>query len=213
MTAVQTLSATILTLGDVHELLGLRRGASLEFEDKLDLDPLSDTETQELTNLRELYFSYQADRTLNEGQVKFLFLSPLLNLAGFLSGDIKITLEENITDINIEIEEDGVSIKGRMDLLAVKRNQNVSFWILVVETKSGFGATRLATAQLLTYAYKGIADQDYVWGLATNGEDYQFYVIKQGSPPVYQQLPPLKLTHPKSSHTLLQVLKAIRTSI
>ncbi len=213
MTAVQTQPATILTLGDVHELLGLRRGSSLEFEDTLELEPLSDTEIQDLTHLQELYFSYQDDRTLNEGQVKFLFISPLLKLAGFFSGDIKINLEENIADITIEVDDEEVAIKGRMDLLAVKRNQNMSFWILVVETKSGFGATRLATAQLLTYAYKGIEDQDYVWGLATNGEDYQFYMIKQGDPPVYQQLPPLKLTHPKSSHTLLQVLKAIRISI
>ncbi len=213
MTTIQTLPANNLTMADVHQLLGLCRGDSLEFEDTLDLEALSGTEIQELTSLQELYFSYQADRTLNEGQVKFLFISPLLKLAGFLSGDIKITLEENIADINIEVDDEGVAIKGRMDLLAVRRNQDTSFWILVVETKSGFGATRLATAQLLAYAYKGIEDQDYVWGLATNGEDYQFYLIKQSSPPIYQQLPPLKLTHPKSSQTLLQVLKSIRSAI
>ncbi|NJL99224.1 MAG: restriction endonuclease subunit R [Synechococcaceae cyanobacterium SM2_3_2] len=213
MTTVQTLPANILTPGDVHELLGLSRGASLEFEEILDLDPLSDFETQELTNLQELYFSYLTDRTLNEGQVKFLFISPLLKLAGFLSGDIKITLEENIATINIEVEDEGLTIKGRMDLLAIKRSQNTSFWILVVETKVGSGATRLATPQLLTYAYKAIGSQDHVWALASNGEDFQFFSVQQGHPPTYHYLPKLWLLDRKSSQILLQVLKAIRAAI
>jgi len=169
MTAVQTRPANTLTLREVHELLGLCRGDSLEFEEKLDLPPLTEREIEELTQLQELYFSYLADDTLNEGQVKFLFVSPLLKLAGFLSSDIKINLEENIADIIVEEEEGQVAIKGRVDLLAIRRGARESFWILVIETKGGTVATSLAIAQLLTYAYKGIKNQEFVWGLATNG--------------------------------------------
>ncbi|MEN9223432.1 MAG: hypothetical protein Q6M04_13445 [Thermostichus sp. BF3_bins_97] len=213
MTAVQTRPANTLTLREVHELLGLRRGDSLEFEEKLDLPSLTEQEIAELTQLRELYFSYLAEGTLNEGQVKFLFVSPLLKLAGFLSVDIKIYLEENIAEINIEEEENQITIRGRMDLLAVKRGNRKPFWILVIEAKGGTGSTNLGIAQLLTYAYKGLETQKSVWGLATNGDDYQFFLINQGSPPDYQQMPPLKLTYPKSSGTLLQVLKAIRATL
>ncbi|MFS8781050.1 restriction endonuclease subunit R [Synechococcus sp. R55.6] len=213
MTAVQTRPANTLTLREVHELLGLCRGDSLEFEEKLDLPPLTEREIEELTQLQELYFSYLADDTLNEGQVKFLFVSPLLKLAGFLSSDIKINLEENIADIIVEEEEGQVAIKGRVDLLAIRRGARESFWILVIETKGGTVATSLAIAQLLTYAYKGIKNQEFVWGLATNGEDYQFILLQQGSPITYHYLPKLGLLDSKSIHRLLQVLKSIRLTL
>ncbi|MEN9232400.1 MAG: hypothetical protein Q6L68_15995 [Thermostichus sp. DG02_5_bins_236] len=213
MTAVQNRPANTLTLREVHELLDLRRGDSLEFEEKLDLPPLTEQEIEELTQLQELYFSYLADDTLNEGQVKFLFVSPLLKLAGFLSSDIKINLEENIADIHVEAEESQVAIKGRMDLLAIRRGTRAPFWILVVETKGGTGATSLGMAQLLTYAYKGIENQESVWGLATNGEDYQFVFLQRGSPNTYHYLPKLGLLDRRAIHRLLQVLKSIRATL
>ncbi|MEN9226593.1 MAG: hypothetical protein Q6L60_13800 [Thermostichus sp. HHBFW_bins_43] len=213
MTAVQTRPANTLTLREVHELLGLRRGDSLEFEEKLDLPSLTEQEIAELTQLQDLYFSYLAEGTLNEGQVKFLFVSPLLKLAGFFSEEIYIDLEENIEEINIRQDDENLLITGRMDLLVLQREQKKSFWILVIETKAGIGSTRLATAQLLTYAYRGIESQDHVWGLATNGEDYQFFFLQRGSPPTYHYLPKLWLLDRKSIHRLLQVLKSIRATL
>ncbi len=47
MTAVQTRPANTLTLREVHDLLGLCRGDSLEFEEKLDLSPLTEREIED----------------------------------------------------------------------------------------------------------------------------------------------------------------------
>jgi hypothetical protein len=64
--------------------------------------------------------------------------------------------------------------------------------------------------QLLTYAYTSLEQQMSVWGLTTNGMDYQFVYLQQGNPPIYELLPKLDITRPESSSELLQVLKAIR---
>ncbi|MGH2414524.1 MAG: hypothetical protein ACRDEA_12735 [Microcystaceae cyanobacterium] len=134
-----------------------------------------------------------------------------MKLAGFYHPSIKITLEENIADISVE-DEDTI-IKGRMDILAVNKTQGrtvlTPFWILVIESKnSSFNATE-GLPQLLTYGYTSLEQQTSVWGLTTNGMDYQFVYIQQGNPPTYQVLPKLDITRPESSSELLQVLKAI----
>jgi hypothetical protein len=64
-------------------------------------------------------------------------------------------------------------------------------------------------SQLLTYAYSGLQTQQSVWGLTTNGINYQFVQIQAGQPPQYFLLPELSLLHRDSAMLLMQVLKAI----
>jgi hypothetical protein len=61
---------------------------------------------------------------------------------------------------------------------------------------------------MLAYAYKSLEYQDSVWGLATNGLNYQFAYMQSGNPPIYQLMPLLNLFEFESSIRLLQVLKA-----
>lgn len=134
-----------------------------------------------------------------------------MKLAGFYQPSIKITLEENIADISVEDED--TNIKGRMDILAVNKTQGKKvttlFWILVIESKnSSFNALE-GLPQLLTYVYKSLENQTSVWGVTTNGMDYQFVYIQQANPPIYQLLPKLDITRSESSIELLQVFKSI----
>lgn len=145
---------------------------------------------------------------ISEGGVKFLFLAPLMWLAGFYEQNIKITLEENIAEISIEDED--TSIKGRMDILAVNRSDRTTnlLWILVVETKNSTVEALEGLPQLLTYAYSSLEHQESVWGLTTNGLGYRFVYLQQGTP-TYQLLPELNLIDTDRALHLLQVLKAI----
>ncbi|OKH35209.1 hypothetical protein NIES2101_37870 [Calothrix sp. HK-06] len=100
------------------------------------------------------------------------------------------------------------------DILAVNREieeeiEITPFWILVIETKNSSVNASEGLPQLLTYAYDAIKEQSSVWGLCTNGMDYQFVYIQQANPPLYQLLPKLNITRPDASVELLQVLKAI----
>ena len=100
-----------------------------------------------------------------------------------------------------------------MDLLAIDKNTitttDVPFWILVIETKNSEVSALTGLPQLLTYAYKCLDNQESVWGLTTNGMDYQFVHLEPGNPTIYQQFPSLNLIYPESSIQILQILKAI----
>ena len=113
-----------------------------------------------------------------------------------------------VAEVPIELPES--KIMGRMDLLAIHRGENTpDFWVPVVESKESGADAMQGLSQLLTYAYTGLQQQRSVWGLTTNGINYQFVQIQAGEPPQYFLLPELSLLHRTSAISLLQVLKGI----
>ena len=133
-----------------------------------------------------------------------------MRLAGFYRFPIKIALEENIADIVIEDED--TKFTGRLDILAVNKEKlnaaKVSFWVLIIEAKNSEIAVSAGLPQLLTYAYECLEHQKSVWGLTTNGREYQFVYIQQGNPPTYQLMPLLNLMESERAVELLQVFKS-----
>ncbi|CAN1210298.1 Restriction endonuclease subunit R [Tumidithrix helvetica PCC 7403] len=205
------LQAKNLTLGDVQRLFGFKREAiAPSFASLLCLEPLTEFERQELAQIQEDFDNYLAEGKVSEGQVKFLVIAPLMKLAGFYKSPLAISLEEDIAEI--EITDLDTTIKGRMDILAVKKalsKAEAAFWVLVIEAKNSEIAALTGLPQLLTYAYKSLENQPTVWGLTTNGVTYQFVYLSQGNSPIYQLLPDLSLINSERSLQLLQVLKAI----
>lgn len=204
------LEASSLSLNDVYRLLKLQEELSGSFRDYLTLAPLTGSEHQDLLRFRNDFRRYLADGKIFEGLVKFLALAPLMQLAGFYDVPIRLTMEDSIL---IAIEDEDIKITGRMDILAVNTgltNTGASFWILVIETKNSAIDVGEGLAQLLSYAFKSLAQQSSVWGLVTNGQRYQFVHLKQGTSPTYQLMPLLNLNESEDTIELLQVLKAIR---
>ena len=206
-----TLDSRNLSLKDVYRILKLERRLNNSFTSLLTLETMTEVEQQKLQEIRNNFDDYYSEAKISEGQVKFLFLAPLMWLSGFYHPPIKITLEENIADISIE-DEDTI-IKGRMDILAVNKTEakinKPSFWLLVLEAKNSSVEALEGLPQLLTYAYKSLEHQESVWGVTTNGLSYWFVYLQQGNPPIYQLLPELNLIDSERSIQLLQVLKAI----
>lgn len=207
-----SLDASNLSLKDVQRLLKYEEQLNDSITSLLHLEPITEFEQQEVLEIRNIFREYYSEGKISEGQIKFLLLAPLMKLAGYYHPSIKITLEENIAGIFVE-DEDTI-VKGRMDMLVVNKTQGrtvtTPFWILVIESKNSSVNASEGLPQLLTYAYKSLEQQTSVWGLTTNGMDYQFVYIQQGNRPIYQLLPKLDITRPESSIQLLQVLKAIR---
>jgi hypothetical protein len=205
------LDASNLTMEDVYRLLKFEEHLNDSITSLLSLEPLTELEHQEVLKIREVFRSYHNAGKVSEGQVRLLPIAQLLWFSGFYQPHIKITLEEGIAQIDIK-DEDTI-IKGRMDILAVSRLQNrrsiTPFWILLIETKNSTIDALEGLPQLLTYAYKNIEEQAAVWGVTTNGMNYQFVYIQQGEHPTYQLLPELSLIRPEQTIQLLQVLKAI----
>lgn len=203
-----------LSLGDVQRLLGIQEQLGGSFPSLLSLEPLTEFEQQELTQIRKDFDNYLTGGQVSEGLVKFLVVAPLMRLAGFYRSPITVILEEDIE--SIEVDDEDVLIKGRFDILTAKKNSSQiesSFWILVIEAKNSAIAALTGLPQLLTYAYKSLEHQPGVWGLTTNGVTYQFVYLTQDNRPIYQLLPDLSLINTERSLQLLQVLKAICHSI
>ncbi|BAZ22659.1 hypothetical protein NIES4073_35460 [Kalymmatonema gypsitolerans NIES-4073] len=205
------LQAKNLTLADVHRLFDFQRQYNRSFSPILSLEPLTESEQQELIQIRNDFDSYLIEGKVSEGLVKALTIFPLLRLAGFYRFPIKISLEEEIA--NIDITDEDTKITGQMDILAVTKAQQTTakayFWVLVIESKNSSITVSEGLPQLLTYAYDNLKHQKSVWGLVSNGQDYQFVYILQGNYPTYHLMPKLYLIEPESAIELLQVLKAI----
>jgi hypothetical protein len=206
-----TLNASNLTLDDVHRLFGFQEQYNGSFTPLLSLEPITELEQQELVRIWHDFKPYLTAGKMSEGVVKAMTTFPLMRAAGFYSPPIRLSIEEGIAAINIVNEN--TRITGRFDILAVNTEQltaaNSFFWVLVIETKEGLANIWAGLPQLLAYAYKSLEYQDAVWGLATNGLNYQFVYIQPGNPPIYQLMPLLNLYEFESSIRLLQVLKAI----
>ncbi len=204
-----TVEESNLSLNDVHRLLKLQEHLNGSFTDFLSLEPLTEFEQQDLLRISSDFERYLAAGKISEGLVKFLVIAPLMRLAGFYDIPIKLTMEDVVA---ISIEDEGKEIKGRMDILAVNSAEATTappFWILVIETKNSAVDVGEGLPQLLTYAFKSLGQQSFVWGLVTNGQRYQFVYIQQTNPPIYQLMPLLNLNESPDVIQLLQVLKTI----
>ena len=205
------LNARKISLAEVHRLLNLEeRFNNLSFNSFFSLEPLTDFEKQELWQICQDFQRYLTAGKVNEGQVKFLALAPLMRLSGFYKAPLEIKLEQDIEDI--AIEDEGTVITGQFDILAVNNAETETspgFWVLVIEAKNSSIEVRAGLPQLLTYAYTSLKNQQSVLGLITNGLRYEFVSVQQGNPATYELLPDLILTNSKQAIQLLQVLKAI----
>lgn len=84
------------------------------------------------------------DPPLLENSVKMMVLASLLDLAGFYHKLFRIETE---TSTDVELEDEGRVIRGRIDALGLKNR----LWLWVIESKwSDFAVTR-AIPQALAY--------------------------------------------------------------
>jgi hypothetical protein len=207
-----TLKAREIKLEEVRELLGFELIRQGRFEDFLTLQPVSPGDSEGLDLISSELFDYLENGRISEGQMQLVAIAPLLRLAGYNRSPIEYRVEENIGSIYIEDRD--TYIRGRFDLVVVNRQIPVDgknlLWILVVESKNMGASEYVGIAQMLTYAYTSLAHQEAVWGLVTNGANYQFFYIRSGENPTYQRMMNLNLLDVEPAVKLLQVLKAIR---
>jgi hypothetical protein len=206
----QNLDASQLSLNHVRRLLKLERQPGGSFAEFLSVEPLTEFEQQQLLEISNDFCRYLEVGKVSEELVKFLSVAPLMRLTGFFKFPVVLTMEDSIP---IEVEDKDTLIKGRLDILAVNQPDaeiaTTQFWILVVEAKNSALDSWAGLPQLLTYAYKSLQQQPSVWGLTTNGRNYQFVHLTRGNPCNYQILPELSLTDRERLLLLGQVLKAI----
>ncbi len=206
------LNARNLSLEDVQRLLGFQEDYNDSFASLLSLERLTELEQQELLQIRNKFDRLLTTRQVDEGDVSFFVIAPLMHLSGFFrSHSILVNSEENIGEFITE--DEGIKLTAKFDIIFVNKfieiKDKTYFLLLVVESKNCSISPTVGLPQLLTYAYESLQNQKSVWGLVSNGQYYQFVYIQQGNPTIYYLMPLLNLMEPKRAVELLQVLKAI----
>jgi predicted type IV restriction endonuclease len=200
---VQTIAANTVTLRDLKQALGLQQSIDPEFfpewqQAKADL---GEAEQHLLDRVKANFMALMEDPPMLENSVKMVVLSPLLDLAGFYRQPFRIETE---TSIDLELEDDGIVIRGRIDVLVLKEQ----FWLLVIESKrSDFAVTR-AIPQALAYMLGNPNAIGPTFGLITNGNEFLFLKATRQPTAQYATSRLFALINPDNElYAVLQMLK------
>lgn len=128
-------------------------------------------------------------------------LSPLLDLAGFYDEPFLIGTEESI---EIALEDEDEIIRGRIDVLVIQEQ----LWLLVIESKRASFSLLEAIPQALAYMLANPHPAKPVFGLVTNGEDFQFIKLIKQDKPEYALSD--KLTLSRRENELYKVLSILK---
>ncbi|MGB3495375.1 MAG: type I restriction endonuclease [Elainellaceae cyanobacterium] len=202
---VQAIPANTITLRTLKQHLGLEQASDANFFSEWtdDIPKLNDLEQQTLDRVKANVLDFLDDPPVLENSVKLVVLSPLLDLAGFYRRPFRIKTE---TSIDIAMEDEGITIRGRIDILVV----NETLWLVVVESKrSDFAVTR-AVPQALAYMLGNPEVQQPTFGMITNGSDFLFLKSLRTPSPRYATSRLLSLINPQNElYDVLAILKRL----
>jgi predicted type IV restriction endonuclease len=165
----QTIPANQVTLRELKNSFGLQQVQDTSFLTEWSEvhSPLSALEEQFLDRVRVNFLELLEDPPMLENSVKMVVLAPLLDLAGFYHKPFRIETE---TGVDIETEDEGLVIRGRIDVLVLRDR----LWLLVIEAKrSDFAVTR-AIPQALSYMLGNGSMAQPTFAMIVNGNDFLF---------------------------------------
>ena len=209
---VQTIFAKDISLYELEEQFGLQPTDDPCFTEWLnDLTPVTELDKQALNRVRSNYLNLIKRRFMSEEAVKMVVLSPLLDLAGFYQPPLAIETE---TSIKISAEDEGVIVKGNIDVLVVQRQ----LWILVIESKATKFDVMTALSQALAYMLDdpkrellcSSASYRPTFGLLVNGREFVFVKLTQQDTPQYSLSKAFSILTPEQDlYDVLHLLKHI----
>ncbi|NJM69866.1 MAG: DUF2959 domain-containing protein [Scytonema sp. RU_4_4] len=175
---VQTIQAKDITLLELETNFGLQLVENEQFfrEWQDNLPEITDAEKQRLDRVKASYSNLLKYPPLLENTVKMVVLSPLLDLADFYLSPFHIKSEKSV---QISIEDEGVTVKGNIDVLVLFEQLAV----VVIESKQAAFSVEVGKPQLLSYLLAISHPEKPVYGLITNGGSFLFVkLIKQEMP-------------------------------
>lgn len=201
---VQIIQARDISLYELEEKFALQQATEADFfpEWTENLPTLTDAEKQALDRAKSNYLNLNKRRPMSEETVKMVVLSPLLDLAGFYQPPFDIQTE---TSIEISAEDEGVVVKGNIDVLVIKNR----LWVLVIESKSSKFDVIVALPQALTYMLNNLDDTQPTFGLILNGREFVFVKLIQQEQPRYARSDALSIERDSEFHQVLSVLKRL----
>ncbi|NES19113.1 MAG: type I restriction endonuclease subunit R [Symploca sp. SIO3E6] len=206
MVQTKPISKTITSLLDLRERFNLTPTTNEQFslEFRQDLPELTDFEIATLDQIRNRFLRHRERGSLAEGTINHLVISPLLSLAALYDEPFLITTEP---EVKLLLEDRDELLRGRIDTLIIQQQ----FWVLVVESKSTI-AFSVALPQALTYMMANPNPESPVYGLITNGDEFQFIKLLIQDNPQYDlsNIFSLLLPNRNQLYDIMRVLKQVR---
>lgn len=206
MVQTKPISKTITSLLDLRERFNLTPTTNEQFSSEFtqDLPELTDSEIATLDQIRNRFLRHRERGSLAEGTINHLVISPLLTLASLYDEPFFVTTEP---EVQLFLEDRDEILRGRIDTLIIQQQ----LWVLVVESKSTI-AFSVALPQALTYMMGNPNSERPVYGLITNGDEFQFIKLLTSDNPQYDlsNIFSLLLPHRNQLYDIMGVLKQIR---
>lgn len=202
---VQTIPATEVTLRELKQAFGLQQAQDLSFFSEWSEAhvALIEAEQQLLDRVKANFVELMEDPPMLENSVKMVVLALLPDLAGFYHKPFRIETE---TSVDVEMEEKGVVIRGRIDVLVLKNR----LWLLVIESKQSDFAVTQAIPQALAYMLGNPGITQPTFGMITNGNEFLFLKATHQPTAEYANSKLFSLVNPNNElYLVLQVLKRL----
>jgi hypothetical protein len=206
MVQTKPISKTITSLLNLRERFNLTPTSNAQFSPEFtqDLPEVTAGETATLDQIRNRFLRHRERGSLAEGTINHLVISPLLTLAGLYDEPFFVTTEP---EVELFLEDRDEILRGRIDTLIIQQQ----LWVLVVESKSTI-AFSVALPQALTYLIANPNPERPVYGLITNGDEFQFIKLLIQPNPEYDlsNIFSLLLPHRNQLYDIMRILKQIR---
>lgn len=202
---VQAIPAAEVTLRTLKQKFGLQPAQDPSFFSEwsgLSIG-LTDSDQLLLDRVKSNFLELMEDPPMLENSVKMVVLAPLLDLSGFYHKPFRIETE---TNVDVEMEDEGMIIRGRIDVLVLKAR----LWLLVIESKrSDFAVTR-AIPQALSYMLGNPETSQPTFGMITNGNEFLFLKVSCKPVAQYANSKLFSLVNPNNElYSVLQILKQL----
>lgn len=204
---VQTIPSTRVNLYQLEKEFQLEETQDDSFFDEWrgDFPSITAVEEERLHRVQAAVKNLEK-RSLLENTVKLVVLAPLLDLSGLFLPPFYVSTEDSVS---IEAVDDGVVVKGRIDILVLKDE----LWLLVIESKQAEFSSKVGIAQVLSYMLASPQQDAPVYGLVTNGTDFVFLKLAFGDVPVYGRSRQFVLGQDNDLANVLQILKHLAKTI
>lgn len=198
---VGVLQAKDVTLTQLRESFGLVP----ELDDRFfrewqDHAPELEAEARAALEEVKVDFLHLSRYDLLEPIVKMVVLSPILRLAGFYRDPFYVMAEKKVELLS---EDGDLLVRGMVDLIVF----HPKIWIVSVEAKRSYYSLEAAIPQALFYMLGQATEGQTVFGLVTNGREFQFLKL------IKDQVSRYALSHTLSLNRdgdLVQVVRSLR---
>jgi hypothetical protein len=201
MVVVQARNAT---LRELRESFNLQRVDDPQFflEWQTDLPDITVEERQHLDRVKSNFSNLLEYPPLLENTVKIVVLSRLLDLANFFLNPFHIKSEPSVR-VDSQ-DEEGITITGEIDVLVSLDR----LWIVVIEAKKVDFSLEIAKPQILSYMLANPSLKQPLYGLITNGVNFQFVKLMKTPSLQYGMSDVFNLFSPHQN--LYQVLRILK---